>query len=129
MNPFMFILFVFINTILLNSSIDNLFNDYQPLYYPILKTLIITNPCHTDQSILIRNHSIYKFHHQKWKQLYVSKKLFHIEKISIVNSIAYLNNDLILIINGNLFQTQDIISSSIDQNIIYRLIRYSSKLK
>jgi hypothetical protein len=81
---------------------------------------MITNPCYTDQSILIRNHSIYKFD-REWK------RLFNTEGNSIVNSIAHFNKHLILIINGTLFQTQDVISSSNDQNIVYRLIRYSSK--
>ena len=118
MNPYILILVFIINII----SIDNLSDDYQPLYYPILKTLIITNPCYKDQSILIRNHSIYKFD-REWKRLYISKKLFNTE----VNSIAHFNNHLIFIINGTLFQTQDVISSSTNPNIVYRLIRYSSK--
>lgn len=74
MNPFITILVFLINTfhLSLNSY------DYKPLYCSTLKTLIITNPCHTDQSILIRNHSLYKFDRKQsqWKQLYISNKLF-----------------------------------------------------
>ncbi len=106
---------------------SNISQEYIPLRYLISKTFVITNPCHTQNSILIRNDTFYKYDHEQfqWKRLCVSRQILN--KQAIVNSIAYLNNDLILIINGILFRTQDIISSSTSTDIIYRLFRYSSK--
>ncbi|CAF3833599.1 unnamed protein product [Rotaria sordida] len=114
------------NWYMINSK-NNISQEYIPLHYLILKTFIITNPCNTDKSILIRNNTFYKYdrEQQQWKRLCVSRNIFD-KEIPIVNSIAHLNNDLILIIHGILFRTQDIISSSKNPDIIYRLLRYSN---
>ncbi|CAF3329524.1 unnamed protein product [Rotaria socialis] len=110
------------------NSTSNISQAYTPLRYSILKTLVITNPCDTDKSILIRNKIFYKYDREqhKWKRLCIAQNLFD-KKIPIVNSIAHLNNDLILIINGVLFRTQNVISSVKNNDIIYRLKRYISK--
>ncbi|CAF3328496.1 unnamed protein product [Rotaria socialis] len=110
------------------NSTSNVSQAYTPLRYSILKTLVITNPCDTDKSILIRNKIFYKYDREqhKWKRLCIAQNLFD-KKIPIVNSIAHLNNDLILIINGVLFRTQNVISSVKNNDIIYRLKRYISK--
>ncbi|CAF1581651.1 unnamed protein product [Rotaria magnacalcarata] len=110
------------------NSTGNISQAYTPLRYSILKTFVITNPCDTDKSILIRNKMFYKYDREqhKWKRLCIAQNLFD-KKIPIVNSIAHLNNDLILIINGILFRTQNIISSVKNNDIIYRLKRYISK--
>ncbi|CAF4163295.1 unnamed protein product [Rotaria socialis] len=107
------------------NSTSNISQAYTPLRYSILKTLVITNPCDTDKSILIRNKIFYKYDREqhKWKRLCIAQNLFD-KKIPIVNSIAHLNNDLILIINGVLFRTQNVISSVKNNDIIYRLKRY-----
>ncbi|CAM4766158.1 unnamed protein product [Rotaria magnacalcarata] len=107
------------------NSTGNISQAYTPLRYSILKTFVITNPCDTNKSILIRNKMFYKYDREqhKWKRLCIAQNLFD-KKIPIVNSIAHLNNDLILIINGILFRTQNIISSVKNNDIIYRLKRY-----
>ncbi|CAF2100553.1 unnamed protein product [Rotaria magnacalcarata] len=107
------------------NSTGNISQAYTPLRYSILKTFVITNPCDTNKSILIRNKMFYKYDREqhKWKRLCIAQNLFD-KKIPIVNSIAHLNNDLILIINGILFRTQNIISSVKSNDIIYRLKRY-----
>ncbi|CAF3007667.1 unnamed protein product, partial [Rotaria sp. Silwood2] len=117
----------FYSNISLGNSNKSISQEYIPLRYFILKTFVITNPCYTDKSILIRNYSLYKYdrEQQQWKRLCVARKIFDTQ-IPIVNSIAYLNNDLILIINEILFRTQDLISSSKTNDIIYRLLRYSN---
>ncbi|CAM4764806.1 unnamed protein product [Rotaria magnacalcarata] len=110
------------------NSTGNISQAYTPLRYSILKTFVITNPCDTNKSILIRNKMFYKYDREqhKWKRLCIAQNLFD-KKIPIVNSIAHLNNDLILIINGILFRTQNIISSSrnnLDLPILFDNIDY-----
>jgi hypothetical protein len=114
------------NTLLIDSR-SRISQEYIPLRYLISKTFVITNPCNTQNSISIRNNTFYKFHREEhqWKRLCISRKIFNQQ--AIVNSISYSNNDLILIINGVLFRTQDIISSSKNPDIIYRFFRYFSK--
>ncbi|CAF3630849.1 unnamed protein product [Rotaria sp. Silwood1] len=117
----------FCNNKLLINSKNNISEEYIPLHYFILKTFIIINSCNTNKSIFIRNHTFYKYDHEQyqWKRLCISQKIFNTQ-IPIVNSIAHLNNDLILIINGILFRTKNIISSSNNNDIIYTLLRYSN---
>ncbi|CAF4120718.1 unnamed protein product, partial [Rotaria magnacalcarata] len=110
------------------NSTGNISQAYTPLRYSILKTFVITNPCDANKSILIRNKMFYKYDREqhKWKRLCIAQNLFD-KKIPIVNSIAHLNNDLILIINGILFRTQNIISSSrnnLDLPILFDNIDY-----
>ncbi|CAF1239997.1 unnamed protein product [Adineta steineri] len=109
------------------KSQNNNSEEYVPLRFLTQKTFIITNPCHTEKSILIRNNTLYKFDQEQfqWKRLCVSQNILN-QQIPIVNSIAHLNNDLILIIHGILFRTHDIISSIKNEDIIYRISRYSN---
>ncbi|CAF4076631.1 unnamed protein product [Adineta steineri] len=109
------------------KSQNNNSEEYVPLRFLTQKTLIVTNPCHTEKSILIRNNTLYKFDQEQfqWKRLCVSRNILN-QQTPIVNSIAHLNNDLILIIHGILFRTHDIISSIKNEDIIYRISRYSN---
>ncbi|CAF4344024.1 unnamed protein product, partial [Adineta steineri] len=109
------------------KSQNNNSEEYVPLRFLTQKTFIITNPCHTEKSILIRNNTLYKFDQEQfqWKRLCVSRNILN-QQIPIVNSIAHLNNDLILIIHGILFRTHDIISSIKNEDIIFRISRYSN---
>lgn len=146
MHYLVLVLLLFIDLYHLNysfeSSINIRSNDYIPLFYPSTKRLFISNPCQTrNPSILIRNHSLYQFDRddRQWKQVFISEKLFpkqvsridridddrgEIFQMAVVQSIVYLNDDWIFIINGQLCRTQDFIRSISDQTIIYRLIRY-----
>ncbi|UJR32088.1 hypothetical protein I4U23_019556 [Adineta vaga] len=115
------------NNILLINSSYNTSQEYIPLHYTMQKSLIITNPCHVEQSIFVQNHTLYGFQSKQlqWKRLCIAHNSVD-EKIPIVNSIAYLNSDIILLIHGILYRTQDIISSTENDDIIYRISRYSN---
>ena len=65
------------NTLLIHS-ISSISQEYIPLRYVALKTFVITNPCHTEKSILIRNNSIYEFDRKRnqWNRLCVSRTIF-----------------------------------------------------
>jgi hypothetical protein len=76
MNFLIIILFLITNS--LDSSRNDISQEYIPLNYLTLKTFLIINPCHTEKSILIRNNSLYKFNQEEsqWKRICVSKKIF-----------------------------------------------------
>ncbi len=72
------------NSLLINSG--NLVpQEYVPLRFSTLKTFIVTNPCSTKKSILIRNYSLYEFDREEfqWKQLCLSRNILDKQQVFI----------------------------------------------
>jgi hypothetical protein len=68
------------------SNFGNLVpQEYVPLRFSTLKTFIVTNPCSTKKSILIRNYSLYEFDREEfqWKQLCVSRNILDKQQVFI----------------------------------------------
>ncbi|CAF1214187.1 unnamed protein product [Adineta ricciae] len=113
------------NNVLLVHSPYNITEEYVPFHYIMQKTLIITNPCDTAKSVLVQNHTVYVFYpgQSQRKRLCVARHIID-QQIPTVSSIVYLKNDLILLIDGILYRTQNIISAIKNTDLIYQVLRY-----